>query len=173
MIASAGCPAFADTAPGAEGFGVAHALGSVDCHVGLVVQSGYGQLFGQHGAFGTVLTALLTLYVGFIAIALMTGRTRLTLTGLAPKGLAIGLVLTFATSWPAYHASVYGLLPVQRRRRDLESIGRLDEATTGLLLCSSKARPRPTSSCSSTLTDESLACTQSESTKRWSCSSCA
>jgi type IV secretion system protein VirB6 len=104
------CPAFADTAPGAGGFGVAHALGSVDCHVGLVVQSGYGQLFGQHGAFGTVLTALLTLYVGFIAIALMTGRTRLTLTGLAPKGLAIGLVLTFATSWPAYHATVYGLL---------------------------------------------------------------
>jgi type IV secretion system protein VirB6 len=104
------CPAFADTAPGTGGFGVAHALGSVDCHVGLVVQSGYSQLFGQHGAFGTVLTALLTLYVGFIAVALMTGRTRLSLSGLAPKGLAIGLVLTFATSWPAYHATVYGLL---------------------------------------------------------------
>jgi len=110
MNAPAACPAFADAAPGAEGFGVAHALGSVDCHVGLVVQSSYGQLFGQHGAFGTVLTALLTLYVGFIAIALMTGRTQLTLTGLAPRVLAIGLVLTFATSWPAYHATVYGLL---------------------------------------------------------------
>jgi type IV secretion system protein VirB6 len=98
--------------PGLDGqaLGVAHALASVDCRVGLVVTSSYGRLFGQDGVFGAVLTVLLTLYVGFVALGLMTGRTRMTLAGLAPKMLAVGLVLTFATSWPAYHAVVYGLL---------------------------------------------------------------
>ena len=101
----AACPGFNDQA-----LGIAHALASVDCRVGLVVTSSYGRLFGQDGVFGSVLTVLLTLYVGFIALGLMTGRTRLSLSGMAPRMLAIGLVLTFATSWPAYHAVVYGLL---------------------------------------------------------------
>jgi type IV secretion system protein VirB6 len=101
----AACPGLSD-----QPLGVAHALASVDCRVGLVVTSSYSRLFGQNGVFGAVLTALLTLYVGFIALGLMTGRTRLTLSGLAPKMLAIGLVITFATSWPAYHAVVYSLL---------------------------------------------------------------
>lgn len=101
----ASCPGIED-----QPLGVAHALASVDCRVGLVVTSSYGRLFGEHGLFGAVLTVLLTLYVAFIALGLMTGRTRLTLSGLAPKVLAIGLVLTFATSWPAYQTVVYGLL---------------------------------------------------------------
>lgn len=101
----ASCPGLED-----QPLGVAHALASVDCRVGLIVTSSYGRLFGEHGVFGTVLTVLLTLYVAFIALGLMTGRTRLTLSGLAPKVLAIGLVLTFATSWPAYQTVVYGLL---------------------------------------------------------------
>jgi type IV secretion system protein VirB6 len=106
-----GCPGFiGDQALGDQALGVAHALASVDCHVGLVVTSSYARLFGANGAFGTVLTVLLTLYVAFLAMGLMTGRTSLTLSGMAPKGLAIGLVLTFATSWPAYHAVIYGLL---------------------------------------------------------------
>jgi type IV secretion system protein VirB6 len=109
MIVAA-CPGLESQALGAQALGVAHALASVDCRVGLVVTSSYGRLFGQDGLFGAVLTVLLTLYVGFVALGLMTGRTRLTLSGMAPRMLAIGLVLTFATSWPAYHAVVYGLL---------------------------------------------------------------
>ena len=35
---------------------------------------------------------------------------------------------------PKHHPSVYSLLPVPLRRRDVQSIGRLDEDTTGLLL---------------------------------------
>lgn len=35
---------------------------------------------------------------------------------------------------PKHHPSVYALLPAPLRRRDLQSIGRLDEDTTGLLL---------------------------------------
>lgn len=99
------CPAF-----DGQDLGVAHALASVDCRVGLAVGSSYGRLFGHNGAFGTVLTVLLTLYVAFIALGLLTGRTRLTLSGMIPKVLGVGLVLTFATSWPAYHTVIYGLL---------------------------------------------------------------
>jgi type IV secretion system protein VirB6 len=90
--------------------GVSHALTSVDCHVDAAVANAYGRLFGGDGLFSLVLTALLTLYVGFIALGLMTGRTRLSLAGLTPRILAIGLVLTFATSWPAYQAMAYGFL---------------------------------------------------------------
>lgn len=100
------CPSATD----AQTLGVGHALASVDCHVGTLVNTSYERLFGAGGVFGTVLTALLTLYVGFVAFGLMTGRTRLTLSGIVPKVLGIGLVLTFATSWPAYHAVLYGLL---------------------------------------------------------------
>jgi 16S rRNA pseudouridine516 synthase len=35
---------------------------------------------------------------------------------------------------PKHHPSVYSLLPAPLRRRDVQSIGRLDEDTTGLLL---------------------------------------
>ena len=35
---------------------------------------------------------------------------------------------------PKHHVSVYSLLPAPLRRRDVQSIGRLDEDTTGLLL---------------------------------------
>ncbi len=35
---------------------------------------------------------------------------------------------------PRHHPSVYGLLPAPLRRRDVQSIGRLDADTTGLLL---------------------------------------
>ncbi len=35
---------------------------------------------------------------------------------------------------PRHHPSVYGLLPAPLRRRNVQSIGRLDEDTTGLLL---------------------------------------
>jgi len=99
------CPGFDE-----QSLGVAHALTSVDCHIDALVTSSYGRLFGRDGAFGTVLTVLLTLYVATIALRLMTGRTRLTLSGMAPRVMAIGLVLTFATSWPAYQSVVYGLL---------------------------------------------------------------
>jgi type IV secretion system protein VirB6 len=105
MSIAAGCPAF-----DAQDLGVAHALDSVDCRLGVAVASSYGRLFGHDGAFGTVLTVVLTLFVAFIALGLLTGRTRLTLSGMVPKVLGVGLVLTFATSWPAYHTVIYGLL---------------------------------------------------------------
>ncbi|BEV10666.1 type IV secretion system protein [Asticcacaulis sp. DW145] len=90
--------------------GISGALMSVDCQIGRVVEDSFGRLFGDGGYLGTALTFCLTLYIAFLAFGLITGRTRLTLTTMTPKVLAIGLVLTFVTAWPAYQTVVYNLL---------------------------------------------------------------
>ncbi len=94
----------------AEDMGISQALSSVDCHVGAAVAQSYARLFGTGGMFAAVLTALLTLYVAAVGYGLITGRGGLSLAGLAPKVVTIGLVLTLATSWPAYEILVTGLL---------------------------------------------------------------
>lgn len=86
------------------------ALASLDCQVNGAVASGYAHLFGAGGALGLALSAGLTIYVGIVAIGLLSGHTRLTLGALGPKVLTLGFVLTFATAWPAYQTVVYGLL---------------------------------------------------------------
>jgi type IV secretion system protein VirB6 len=93
-----------------DGGGLSSGLAAIDCQVNQAVTVGYGRLFAPGGAFGAVLTSLLTIYVAILAYGLITGRTRLTLSAMTPKVLALGLVLTFATAWPAYQAMVYGLL---------------------------------------------------------------
>lgn len=89
---------------------LASSLVSIDCQVNGAVAMGYGRLFGPGGGLGTALTLALTIYVAVLALGLITGRTRLTLGTLTPRALTLGLVLTFATAWPAYQAAVYGLL---------------------------------------------------------------
>ncbi len=93
-----------------DGASLAGALESLDCQVNGAVALGYGHVFGAHGVLGAALTAALTLYVAIIALGLITGRTRLTLRALGPRLLSLGFILAFATTWPAYHAVVYGLL---------------------------------------------------------------
>jgi len=90
--------------------GISGALMSVDCQISHVVEDSFGRLFGAGGYLGVALTICLTLYIAFLAMGLITGRTRLTLTTMTPKVLAIGLVLTFVTAWPAYQTVVYNLL---------------------------------------------------------------
>ncbi|WP_081724724.1 type IV secretion system protein [Asticcacaulis sp. YBE204] len=90
--------------------GISGALLSVDCQISNVVEDSFGRLFGTGGYLGVALTICLTLYIAFLAFGLITGRTRLTLTTMTPKVLAIGLVLTFVTAWPAYQTVVYNLL---------------------------------------------------------------
>lgn len=85
-------------------------LAAIDCQLNVAVAAGYGRFFGHGGSFAVALTLLLTIYVALLALGLLTGRTRLSLSAMAPRVLAIGLALTFATSWPAYQVLVYGLL---------------------------------------------------------------
>lgn len=89
--------------------GIAAALQAVDCVAGNVTGQAFGRLFAPGGSMATVLTILLTLYVAFFAIQLLTGRATLGVKSLTPRMMTAGLVLTFATSWVAYQSVVWNL----------------------------------------------------------------
>nr|WP_244959088.1 type IV secretion system protein [Novosphingobium marinum] len=82
---------------------------AVDCMAGEMTAAAFGRLFGAGGALAPVLTILLTLYIAFFAISLLTGRATLGISALTPRMLTLGLVLTFATSWIAYQGVVWNL----------------------------------------------------------------
>jgi len=100
-----GCSSFA----GAGSAGIAAALRSVDCQTGEATAFAFGRLFGADGRLLPALTLLLTLYIGFFAIQLLTGRGRLGVGSLTSRMMTLGLVLTFATSWAAYQSVVWTL----------------------------------------------------------------
>lgn len=89
--------------------GVAPALRAVDCLANQAAASAFGRLFGGEGALVPALTILLTLYIAFFAISLLTGRSRIGVSALTPRMITLGLVLTFATSWVAYQGVVWNL----------------------------------------------------------------
>lgn len=89
--------------------GVAPALRAVDCVAGEMTAAAFSRLFGAEGAMAPVLTIVLTLYIAFFAISLLTGRSSLSVSALTPRMLTLGLVLTFATSWAAYSQVVWNL----------------------------------------------------------------
>lgn len=89
--------------------GVGPALGAVDCFANQTAANAFGRLFGAQGSLLPALTILLTLYIAFFAISLLTGRTRLGISALTPRMMTLGLVLTFATSWVAYQGVVWNL----------------------------------------------------------------
>lgn len=91
------------------GAGVAAALRAVDCTASEVSAAAFGRLFAPGGALGPALTILLGLFIAFFAIALMLGRTNLSVRSLVPRILTLGLVITFATSWVAYQSVVWNL----------------------------------------------------------------
>lgn len=91
------------------GSGVAAALRAVDCTASEVSAAAFGRLFAPGGAMAPVLTMLLGLFIAFFAIALLLGRSNLSVRSLVPRMLTLGLVVTFATSWVAYQAVVWNL----------------------------------------------------------------
>lgn len=91
------------------GAGVAAALRAVDCTASEVSAAAFGRLFAPGGTLGPVLTIVLGLFIAFFAIALMLGRTNLSVRSLVPRILTLGLVVTFATSWVAYQSVVWNL----------------------------------------------------------------
>ena len=105
MTPSATCDLAMSEAAG----GVAAALEAVNCVAAEVTGATFGRLFAPGGALVTVLTIMLTLYVAFFAIQLVTGRSTLGVSALTPRMLRIGLVLTFVTSWIAYQAVFWNI----------------------------------------------------------------
>jgi len=93
-----------------SGMSLAGTLNAMDCNVAQTVNSSFDRLFGQGGAFGNVLTALLGIYVAVLAYGFLTGRTSLTISALSPKITGMILVVTFVGTWPAYNAVFVGLL---------------------------------------------------------------
>lgn len=89
--------------------GVAAALRAVDCLSNEAAATAFGRLFGGQGALAPALTIVLTLYIAFFAISLLTGRSRIGISALTPRMMTLGLVLTFATSWIAYQSVVWNL----------------------------------------------------------------
>lgn len=89
--------------------GVLSALRAVDCYANQTAAAGFSRLFGADGALLSALTILLTLYIAFFAISLLTGRSRIGVSALTPRMMTLGLVLTFATSWVAYQGFVWNL----------------------------------------------------------------
>ncbi|MBB6124889.1 type IV secretion system protein [Sphingobium subterraneum] len=98
-----------DTLTANASAGAAPALRAVDCLANEAAASAFGRLFGAAGAMGPALTILLTLYIVFFALSLLTGRSRIGISALTPRMLTLGLVLTFATSWAAYQGVVWNL----------------------------------------------------------------
>ena len=105
MSASATCQLAMSEAAG----GVAAALQAVNCVAAEMTGATFGRLFAPGGALVTTLTIMLTLYVAFFAIQLVTGRSTLGVSTLTPRMLRIGLVLTFVTSWIAYQAVFWNI----------------------------------------------------------------
>ncbi len=89
--------------------GAAPALRAVDCMANEAAAGTFGRLFGSGGAMVPALTIILTLYIAFFAISLLTGRSRIGISALTPRMMTLGLVLTFATSWAAYQGVVWNL----------------------------------------------------------------
>jgi type IV secretion system protein VirB6 len=100
-----GCPSFSAGGP----LGIADALSKVDCLAADATTLSFGRLFGDNGAFRTALTIILTLYVAFLAVNLLTGRSTLRLSTLTPRMMTMGLVITFVTSWIAYQSVIWNL----------------------------------------------------------------
>jgi type IV secretion system protein VirB6 len=89
--------------------GVAPALRAVDCLANETTSAAFGRLFGTDGALLPALTVILTLYIAWFAISLLTGRSRIGISALTPRMMTLGMVLTFATSWVAYQGVVWNL----------------------------------------------------------------
>lgn len=98
------CPASADN-------GMVSALvGTVDCHIRVLVQESYRNLVGPDTVFAAAFTGLLTIYIALLGYQLLFGRGGLRVTELPVTALKIGLILAFLTSWAAYQTVFFGLL---------------------------------------------------------------
>ena len=99
------CPPFGAAGPAS----IADALQKVDCLTAEATQVSFNRLFGPAGSLTPALTILLTLYVAFFAVNLLTGRSALRVSLMTPRMMTMGLVLTFVTSWIAYQSVVWNL----------------------------------------------------------------
>jgi type IV secretion system protein VirB6 len=99
------CPAFSPNDPLVRSL-----LDVVDCNVQTLIQAGYAALFQAGGAFETLLTIGLTLYVALIGYQLLLGRAQLSISNFALSAVKLGAVVALATQWGTYQRLVYHVL---------------------------------------------------------------
>lgn len=88
---------------------VAQMLGHIDCQAQAIGAYGYGALASPSSGLSLAVTALLTVFVAIFGLRLLSGE---------PMGgrdlfgdvLRLGIVLTLATSWPAWRVLGYDLV---------------------------------------------------------------
>lgn len=88
---------------------VAQSLAHIDCQAQSIGAYGYGALANPSSSLSVVLTALFTIFVAILGLRLMAGEVR-SGRDLIGDGLRIAIVLTLATSWPAWRTLGYDLV---------------------------------------------------------------
>ena len=88
---------------------VAQMIGHIDCQAQAIGSYGYGALADPSSPIALALTGMLTLFVALFGLRLMMGQLQ---TGRDVIGdvLRIGIVLTLATSWPAWRTLGYDVV---------------------------------------------------------------
>src|SRR3546814_11822995 len=81
----------------------------LDCQAQLIGAEGYRALAAPGSTASILLTGLITLLIAFIGYRMLLGQTPTIREGVLTF-VKLGLVLTLATSWPAYQALVYALI---------------------------------------------------------------
>jgi type IV secretion system protein VirB6 len=78
----------------------------LDCQAQQIGAQGYQILAAPGSTASMVLTGLLTLFIALIGYRLLLGQ-RLRISDAVLMMVKLGIVLTFATSWPAYRTLIY------------------------------------------------------------------
>ena len=84
-------------------------LRHIDCQGQTIGAAGYQLLADPGSPLALVLTSVLTLFVALFGLRMMLGQTP-TLRDGVMAAVKIGVVLTIATSWPAYRTTVYDVI---------------------------------------------------------------
>lgn len=88
---------------------VAQSLAHIDCQAQAIGAYGYGALSNPTSTVAVAMTALFTVFVAVFGLRLMIGEG-FDRRGLAGDALRVAIVLTLATSWPAWRTLGYDLV---------------------------------------------------------------
>ena len=88
---------------------VAQMIGHIDCQAQAIGAYGYGALSDPSSSIALAFTGMLTLFVALFGLRLMMGQMQ-SGRDLVGDMLRIGIVLTLATSWPAWRTLGYNVV---------------------------------------------------------------
>ena len=88
---------------------VAQAIAHIDCQAQSIGTFGYGALADPNSVVAIVLTSLLTVFVALFGLRLMIAEP-VSGRDLVGDILRVGIVLTLATTWPAWRTLGYDLV---------------------------------------------------------------